>query len=82
MYIKSQDIVLAFYFLTGNPARPRGSAGRTSFDYLIFYNTKRVHFAFQNKLSPVQFMIQAQEQKQFILNMPQECKSGWDYTLY
>ena len=53
---------------------------RKLIDYLIFYNTKRVHFAFQNKLSPVQFMIQAQEQKQFILNMPQECKSGWDYT--
>ena len=53
---------------------------RKLIDYLIFYNTKRVHFAFQNKLSPVQFMIQAQENKQFILNMPQECKSGWDYT--
>lgn len=49
-------------------------------DYLIFYNTKRVHYAFQNKLSPVQFMIQAQERKQFIPNMPQECKSGWHYT--
>ena len=26
-------------------------------DYLIFYNTERVHHAFQNKLSPVQFMM-------------------------
>lgn len=53
---------------------------RKLIDYLIFYNTKRVHFAFQNKLSPVQFMIREQENKQFILNMSQECKSGWDYT--
>jgi transposase InsO family protein len=27
-------------------------------DYLIFYNTQRVHFAFKNKLSPMQFMLQ------------------------
>jgi len=26
-------------------------------------NTERVHYAFQNKLSPVQFMVQRQEQK-------------------
>ena len=50
-------------------------------DYLIFYNTERVHYAFQNKLSPVQFMITIQETKQFILNMSQECRSGWHYTL-
>jgi len=51
-------------------------------DYLIFYNTERVHYAFQNKLSPVQFMISIQESKQFILNMPQECRSGWHYTMH
>ncbi|NCF75424.1 MAG: hypothetical protein GWO87_02985 [Xanthomonadaceae bacterium] len=28
---------------------------------MIFYNTKRVHKAFQNKLSPVQFMVQWQK---------------------
>ena len=49
-------------------------------DYLVFYNTQRVHHAFQNKLSPVQFMISIQGNKQYILNMPQECKSGWHYT--
>ena len=27
-------------------------------DYLIFYNTERVHHAFQNKFSPVQYMAQ------------------------
>ena len=26
-------------------------------DCLIFYNTERVHYAFQNKLSPIQFMV-------------------------
>lgn len=55
---------------------------RKLIDYLIFYNTKRVHFAFQNKLSPVQFMIQCQENKQFILNIPEESRSGWRYTLF
>ena len=29
-------------------------------DYLIWYNTKRVHHAFQNKLSPVQFIMSLQ----------------------
>ncbi|MBU1112159.1 MAG: DDE-type integrase/transposase/recombinase [Nanoarchaeota archaeon] len=32
-------------------------------DYLIFYNIDRVHHAFKNKLSPVQFMIQWQEKE-------------------
>jgi len=53
---------------------------RKLIDYLIFYNTKRVHYAFQNKLSPVQFMISTQENKQFILNIPEESKNGWHYT--
>lgn len=46
-------------------------------DYLIFYNTRRVHHAFKNKLSPVQFMLQWQEQQ---LNLGQECKWRWPYT--
>jgi len=32
-------------------------------DYLIFYNTLRVHCAFQNKLSPVQFMVRWQKEQ-------------------
>lgn len=32
-------------------------------DYLIFYNIDRVHCAFKNKVSPVQFMIQWQEKE-------------------
>ena len=42
-------------------------------DYLIFYNTERVHHAFQNKMSPVQF----------IMNLPElavESKNGLHYT--
>lgn len=48
-------------------------------DYLIFYNTRRVHCAFKNKLSPVQFMLQWQEQQ---LNLGQECKWRWPYTWF
>ncbi len=60
---------------------------RRLIDYLIFYNTERVHFAFQNKLSPVQFMIRWQEQRLLLnqqinqtIKMSQECKIGWHYT--
>ena len=46
-------------------------------DYLVWYNTKRVHHAFKNKLSPIQFM-QTLEVVNF--NLPQECKVGWTHT--
>jgi transposase InsO family protein len=42
-------------------------------DWLIWYNTRRVHHAFKNKYSPVQYMI-------YLENNPQECKSGWPHT--
>ena len=45
-------------------------------DWLIWYNTKRVHFAFKNKLSPVQFILSLKEG----LNIKQECNFGWTYT--
>ena len=48
-------------------------------DWLIWYNTDRVHYAFQNKLSPVQFMLQLP--KQTVAQMPAECKRGWPYTI-
>lgn len=48
-------------------------------DYLIFYNIDRVHHAFKNKLSPIQYMLSLPAQ-QIILNMPQECKMGWHHT--
>lgn len=42
-------------------------------DWLIWYNTKRVHYAFQNKYSPVQYMI-------YLEGNPRECRSGWPHT--
>jgi len=43
-------------------------------DWLVFYNTKRVHGAFDNKLSPVQFLLQ------YEATLPVDCKSGCGYT--
>ena len=52
---------------------------RKLIDWLIWYNTDRVHYGFQNKLSPVQFMLQLPQS--VVAKMPAECKSGWPYTL-
>lgn len=52
---------------------------RQLIDWLIWYNTRRVHFAFQNKLSPAQYMLSLQKNK-LILKMPQECNIGWPHT--
>jgi hypothetical protein len=46
-------------------------------EYLIWYNTRRVHYAFKNKLSPIQFIL-SMESVNF--NLPQECKVGWTHT--
>ena len=43
-------------------------------DWLVWYNTERVHYAFQNKLSPVQFMLSLP-----VKNL-QESNMGWPYT--
>jgi len=43
--------------------------------YLAWYNTERVHYAFGNKLSPVQFLLSLPANQ-----LPEECKSGWPYT--
>ncbi len=48
-------------------------------DWLIFYNTERVHWAFGNKLSPMQFLVQS---PYYQLTLVQECKNGWGYTSY
>ena len=42
-------------------------------DWLLFYNTKRVHHAFKNKLSPVQYLLQYER-------LPAECKSTCGHT--
>jgi len=64
---------------------------RELIDYLIFYNIQRVHYAFKNKLSPIQFMIQWRKKQltlaaqtnlriNSLFNRAQECKMGWHYT--
>lgn len=45
--------------------------------YLFWYNTTRVHFAFRNKQSPVQFMLSLP-----INQLPEKCKSGWPHTTH
>jgi len=51
---------------------------RKLIDWLVWYNTDRVHFAFQNKLSPVQFLMNLPRSAQD--KLPAECKSGWPHT--
>ncbi len=51
---------------------------RQLMDWLIWYNTRRVHCAFQNKLSPIQFMISLL--KSSSIKMPQESRIGCGYT--
>jgi len=45
--------------------------------WLVWYNAERPHYAFQNKLSPLQFMITLEKSKQ-----SQESKIGWTHTFY
>jgi len=46
-------------------------------DYLLFYNTKRVHCAFKNKLVPLGVLIAS---KYYVSKLPAECKDGWGYS--
>ena len=43
--------------------------------WLLFYNLKRVHYAFRNKQSPIQFMLSLPLQ-----TLTAECKRGWPHT--
>ncbi len=43
--------------------------------WLLFYNLKRVHYAFENKFSPIQFMLSLP-----VSILPTECKRGWPHT--
>jgi transposase InsO family protein len=52
---------------------------RKLIDYLIFYNTERVHYAFQNKLAPIQFMMTIQPGS-LPIKLPLESRIGWHYT--
>ena len=48
---------------------------RKLFEWLYWYNTERVHFAFENKLTPIQFMLSLDP-----ATLPTECQSGWPHT--
>lgn len=43
--------------------------------WLLFYNLKRVHYAFNNKQTPIQFMLSLPLQ-----TLTAECKRGWPHT--
>ena len=45
------------------------------FAWCLWYNTERVHHAFKNKLSPMQFMLSLDPK-----TLPEECKEGWPHT--
>ena len=51
---------------------------RKLMDYLIFYNTERVHHAFKNKLTPIRFMLQWSEAN--TAKIPVESRIGLHYT--
>ena len=45
--------------------------------YLEFYNTKRVHCAFNNKKVPLEVLT---DSDYYASKLPAECKSGWGYS--
>ncbi len=46
-------------------------------EYLLFYNTKRVHYAFKNKLAPLEVLTASEY---YVKKLPRECKNGWPYS--
>ena len=47
-------------------------------EYLRFYNTKRVHWAFKNKLTPLAVLVAS---SYYLSKLPEECRNGWTYFL-
>lgn len=47
-------------------------------EYLIFYNTKRVHCAFKNKMTPFAVL---NASDYYVDRLPAECKNGWGYAV-
>jgi len=50
-------------------------------DWLIWYNTKRVHYAFGNRLTPAQFLLSWKPMEDEGSRLPVECKNGWPHTI-
>lgn len=46
-------------------------------EYLLFYNEKRVHGAFKNKLTPLEVLTGSDY---YVSKLPAECKNGWTYS--
>ena len=46
-------------------------------EWLFWYNSERPHYAFKNKLSPLQFIMSLESNN---YNLPQKCNLGWTYT--
>ena len=46
-------------------------------EYLTFYNTKRVHWAFKNKLAPLEVLANSDY---YLNQLPAECRNGWGYA--
>jgi len=46
----------------------------TLHEYLTFYNTRRVHSAFKNKLTPFAVLNRSEY---YVTQLPEECKNGW-----
>lgn len=46
-------------------------------EYLTFYNTKRVHSAFKNKMTPFEALMKSEY---YAKQLPTECKNGWGYS--
>ena len=46
-------------------------------EYPLFYNTKRVHFAFKNKQIPLEVLTRSDY---YVTKLPAECRNGWGYA--
>ena len=46
-------------------------------EYLLFYNTKRVHWAFKNKLTPLEALTNSDY---YVSKLPVGCRNGWTYA--
>jgi len=48
-------------------------------DYLLFYNTRRVHCAFNNKLTPFAVL---NGSEYYVSQLPAKCKNGWGQSWF
>jgi transposase InsO family protein len=48
-------------------------------EYLVFYNTKRVHCAFKNKKAPLEVLTASEY---YLKKLPEKCNIGWTYSCH